>query len=144
MSDFADKIAGAERYEKLLGSKFAAAMYVADKGRRYAEAHDNYVLHSEGVVYALTGKVPESAKKYEEGRYKPRNQTDALDRVKYIDDREVRDAVYATIRDSKENSHLIYNYNGCIDLAKRARIRVVSNIVWDQLIRESIDNKYFQ
>lgn len=143
MTDFEKKQAGALKYEKLTGTKFGAAMYVAHLARNYAEAHDNYTLHSEAVTWALTGEVPKSAKDYENGRYRSRERTDALDRVKYIDDREVRDAVYATIRDSRANSHLIYNYNGVQDASKRSRIRVVSNIVWDQLVRESIDSKYF-
>ena len=52
----------------------------------------------------------------------------------YIADKEVCNAVYDSYYDSKKQTHLIYVYNSIQDEPRRARVRVLTRMLWYTLI----------
>lgn len=143
MTEFERKMQGAARIEAAVGSKFGAVMYIAQEARKRAEANDHYVLDSEAVCWVITGDVPESAKKFQSGYYESRSKRSPIDRINYIEDRQVREAVKGTITKSLKKLHLIYTYKGIQDEYRKSRVRVISNMIWDEITREQVDNKFF-
>lgn len=48
----------------------------------------------------------------------------------YIDDKDIKDAVYDSFYDSKKNKNLIFIYNDIDDESRRARVRILTRILW--------------
>ena len=110
---------------KSFDSVYEATMYVAKTARRYAEKTNNRVLHSEAIDWVLTGETPEIL-----------NQSHRR-AISYIDDllSEVSDSlvcrsVRCSVYESTRNKHLIYRYIDVNDEPRRARVRVLTNMIW--------------
>ena len=106
-------------------SVYGATMYVAKAARRYAEKTNNRVLHSEAIDWVLTGETPEIL-----------NQSHRR-AISYIDDllSEVSDSlvcrsVRCSVYESIQTKHLIYRYIDVNDEPRRARVRILTNMIW--------------
>lgn len=104
---------------------YLATMQMAQDAREIAVSLDNRITLSSALNYAASGLVPDP-KDYPDHR---------LDRVKnyidYIDDIEIKSAVIKSYEASLAKYNLIYDYNTVEDGPRRARIRVLMNILWD-------------
>ena len=54
----------------------------------------------------------------------------------YIDDIEVKNAVYDSFYLSKSHNNLIYEYNDITDLPRQARVRVLTRMLWHKVYFE--------
>ena len=56
----------------------------------------------------------------------------------YIDDKDIKDAVYDSFYDSKLKKNLVYVYNNISDAYKKARVRILTRMLWYNLIGMNI------
>lgn len=130
------------KFEQALGSKFAAIVYVSKLARRRAKSVHNCITESQAISWVITGVIPERVILYLQ-RKKLQETADiryAEDRLLYVEDVGVRDAVHETIQTSRESGHLIYSYKDVFDEPRKARVRILSNIIWDEMRKIRIDN----
>ena len=130
------------QFEKALGSKFAAIVYVSKLARHRAKSVDNCITESQAISWVITGVKPANIESYmkEKKRRETADLTYAEDRLLYIEDKEVKEAVRLTITMSREQKHLIYNYNDICDEPRKARVRILSSMIWDEMKRIQVEN----
>ncbi len=104
---------------------YLATMRMAQDAREIAASLDNRITISSALDFAAKGLQPDP-KDYPDHR---------LDRVKnyieYITDVEVKSAVIKSYEESLEINNLYYDYNTVEDEPRRARVRIIMNILWD-------------
>ena len=131
-----------DRYVEAFGNRFAAINYVASVARRRRNAVHNCITESEALDWVVSGIEPTNLRPNLKLYFKHKNRTKEYvnDRLCYILDDEVRLAVKYTINNYKESGHLIYNYNNISDRSRQARVRVLSNIIQDELKQIEIED----
>ncbi len=129
-------------YVQALGSNYAAILYISGVARRRMKRVNNCISESEAISWIITGKEPEYLqKKLEYADY--RKNIDLIyanDRLLYIEDTEVREATRETILASKRENHLIYKYKDVSDESRKARVRILSNLIWDEMRQIRLEN----
>ena len=118
-----------------LGSPYAAIHYISQSARKKRQQVDNRILESEAITWALTGVQPKLRKRV-------RNISDEynlsyLDEVlSYVDDDEVCTSVRESYSQSVKSHHLIYCYHNNLDEDRKARVRVLTKMVWYNIEQE--------
>ena len=116
------------------GNRYAALSYVQRKARNYLEETDNLILDSEAVTWALRGERPEIADRQTYSQVKRRYATSYIEEVLcYVDDLDVKRSVRKSIKASKSNQNLVYVYEGELSDSRSARVRILTNIIWNEL-----------
>lgn len=110
---------------KSLG-EYEAVLQIAQEARAIVHSLGNRITDSEAISFAARGEMPD-----------PKNYPDhRLDRVKnyvvYIEDIEVRSAVVASYEESLRKDNLVYEYMSVGDEPRKAKIRIIMNILWDK------------
>lgn len=125
------------------GNRYAAINYVAKLGRKRRDSVDGCITEAQALSWVITGVEPPYIKKYLATQKQRREmaQNYVEDRLLYIDDLEVRDAVRSSIQQSKHSNHLIYCYNNTNNEGQRARVRVLCNIIWDELRQLDVEDR---
>jgi hypothetical protein len=103
---------------------------------------NNCISESEAISWVITGVEPKHLQKklkYAETR-KNLDIIYANDRLLYIDDIDVRESTRETILVSKKEKHLIYKYKDVLDESRKARVRILSNLIWDEMKQIRIEN----
>lgn len=107
---------------------------VMKSARRLSENYNNQLLHSNAISHVVRGdelethpSLADSKNEYEAHHIRNLFCT--------IDDKEVCDAVYDSFYDSKSANHLIYVYNNVEDEPRKARVRVLTRMLWHTLIK---------
>lgn len=125
---------GYNEFEELVnvydGNRYDACMYVAKEARRRASCCKDSVLDSESIAWVLTGKrhkLSISTKKKLEKWYN--NQYDILN---YVENKDIRKSVTRSLGISKTVKHLVYAYEKSLKDEDKARVRVLTNILWYQ------------
>lgn len=122
-------------YEIALGSRYAAIMYISKLARHRAKSVHNCITESQAISWVITGIEPKTLRSNLEYR-KVRKTMDlryAMDRLLFIDDIEVREATRKSIIESRKRNYLIYYYKDVVDPHRKARIRILSNMIWDEM-----------
>lgn len=105
---------------------YQATVQIAQIAREIASSLDYRIPWATALDYAARGELPDP-KDYPDHR---------LDRVKdyltSVNDVEVRSAVLSSYEQSLGKNHLIYDYTFVEDEPRRARIRIILNILWDK------------
>jgi len=121
-----------EKYTNILGSKYAAIMYVAKTSRKIAEENNNVISHSSALNYVVTGERPKILdSKIDLRSYEDKVFDNALDILKYVDDEDVCKAVVSSIEESRKLLHLIYVYKNVDDDPRMSRIRILCRLIWE-------------
>ena len=116
------------------GNKYAALSYVQRKARNYLNETDNIILDSEAVTWALRGERPEIADRQTYSQVKRRYADSYIEEVLcYVDDLEVKRSVRKSIKASRHNQNLVYVYDGELSASRSARVRILTNIIWNEL-----------
>lgn len=104
---------------------YLATLQMAQDAREISKSLDNRITISSALDFAARGERPDP-KDYPDHR---------LDRVKnyieYITDIEVKSAIIKSYEESLKINNLYYDYNTVEDAPRRARIRIIMNILWD-------------
>lgn len=116
------------------GNRYAALSYVQRKARDYLKETDNLILDSEAVTWALRGERPEIADRQTYSQVKRRYATSYIEEVLcYVDDLDVKRSVRKSIKASRSNQNLVYVYEGELSDSRSARVRILTNIIWNEL-----------
>ncbi len=122
--------------EKQFSTVYEGVMWVAVEARKKANQTGNLLLHSEAIDWVLTGKEPEVIKILQDKKKQRKSFTRAYleEILSYVDDKEVCRSVKDSIYESKKCNHLIYIYKDVQDDSRRARIRVLTRMIWYHLV----------
>lgn len=100
---------------------YADVTMVFRQARKLADDHNNEILHSKAITHILHGTEPAP----KEMKRSEREAEIIRDFFCSIEDKEVCDAVYDSYYEGKQNSNLVYVYNGITDEARKARVRIL-------------------
>lgn len=111
-------------------------MNVSNQARSLADRSGNSILHSEAISMVLKGEQTDIISDDElideyESKY-------IKELFMYIDDKDIKDAVYDSFYDSKLKKNLVYVYNNISDVHKKARVRILTRMLWYNLIGMNI------
>lgn len=120
------------------GSKFEAIRQISKDARAKKVQCKNVITESEAITWALTGKQPHNlAQRMNRAAtrktYNPTSfyQEEYMkDLLCYIDDSDICDSVIASFHASKRSHNLVYKYIGNISDENKARVRILTNMVW--------------
>lgn len=99
--------------------------------RQLADSVGNHILHSQALTSIIQDKPID--KNVVNWRYNKFNNNEVNEFLSDIDDVDVSNAVYDSIHISNEKRHLIYRYNNISDEGRRARIRILTRMLYDNL-----------
>ena len=124
-----------EFYKKLNSSPciYADILSVSKQAKDLAKRSGEAILHSEAISMVLKGETSnlisddEVIDEYESKYIK--------EMFMYIDDKDIKDAVYDSFYDSKKNHNLIYQYNDIIEPDRQARVRILTRMLWFNLVQ---------
>lgn len=110
---------------------YEKVMNVVSKARDLSAQYNNKILHSEAITNIIHGTLPDIQYLSDlESEFESRYIRDVFC---YIDDKELCDAVYDSFYASKKKNNLIYVYNSISEPNRRARIRVLTRMLWYKL-----------
>ena len=134
------------QYEKACGSKFAAIMYVSKLARHRMKLVDNCIPESKALLWIVTGIEPPAVIAWRDNQARKADRVESYvqDRIYYIEDTEIRTAVEYSIEQSKLAKHLIYRYKSISDPYKKARVRILCKMIWDELQKLEEDNRVYK
>lgn len=112
--------------------RYGQVIRVAKEARSLADEYDNNIFHSEALSFVMTGAKPNNKYRYAD-EYEA---TVIKEMCCYIDDIEVKNAVYDSFYLSKSHNNLIYEYNDITDLPRQARVRVLTRMLWHKIYFE--------
>lgn len=122
---------GFRRYLETADNPYDEVMQVASKARELSALYNNKILHSEAITSIIHGTQPDIQCLFDiESEFESRYIREVFC---YIDDKELCDAVYDSFYASKEKNNLIYVYNSISEPDRRARIRVLTRMLWYKL-----------
>lgn len=105
---------------------YLAVMEMAEDTRTICHYLDNRITVATALEYASQGKMP-NPKDFPDHR---------LDRVReyltYVNDIAIKSAVIKSYEYSLKQNDLIYDYNNVEDESRKARVRIIMNILWDK------------
>lgn len=117
------------------GSRYAATIFVGRKARELAEKYDNVISHAEALTWLLSRRVPDGVIQYGE-RIRQREQRPLMYAKEYLSnilDESVRISVWKSLEKSKAEGHLLYCYEEVYDGYRQARVRILTNKLWNEL-----------
>lgn len=118
-----------------MGSPFAAINYIAKSARVKRQQVDNRILESEAITWALTGIQPQLRERVH--TVDEWYNISYLDEVlSYVDDEQVADSVRESYSESARTHHLIYCYHSSLDESRKARVRVLTRMIWYNIQQE--------
>lgn len=132
-----------KKYESALGSTFAAIKYISALARQRRASVHNCITESQAIAWVISGVEPDNVKLYYHNLKlrRQRARTYKNDRLSYIEDTEVRNSVSFSLDQSKEVGHLIYCYQDIYDESRKARVRILCNMIWDELRQIEMDDE---
>lgn len=118
-----------------IGSPFAAVNYIAQSARKKRQEVDNRILESEAITWAVTGIQPKLRKKIP--KVADWYNLSLIDEVlSYVDDEQVAISVRESYNESAKVHHLIYCYHKGLDESRKARVRILTRMIWYNIQQE--------
>ena len=118
-----------------LGSTYAAVNYVAKESRKLMMQCNNELLGSEAITCVLTGQPPK--RKHRHLSDKDLYSSSIVDDVLFdVNDDSVEESVRDSYEASLEQHHLIYCYHSELTEPQKARVRVLTNMIWYNIKQE--------
>lgn len=121
------------------GSTFDTIQQLSLQSRKKMKECQNVISESEALTWAVSGVAPKNIRK----RMKARElRLNAYQPVRYyqeeymedlltgVDDIDIRQSVRKSFNKSKEVGHLIYMYINDLSDGNKARVRILTNLVW--------------
>ena len=114
-------------YEELCKriNPYQAILQMAKETRSICNSLPNRITESVALDYAARNEIPN-----------PNDFPDhRLDRVReyllYVEDIEIKSAVISSYEETLKKNNLVYEYKTISDEPRKARVRVITNILWD-------------
>lgn len=136
---FSDLKQAFENQEKEYGCKYAAVNAIAKRARSKLSEVNNHCNISDAIRWATTGEEPDiSINEAVIQKMRSQSYQDIIDQVlDDVDDEDTRRAVLASIADSRYEGHLIYNYKEIEDERKKARVRILTRMIFYSIYKKS-------
>ena len=117
------------KFLEVQDNKFGLILGVARQARELSEDYDDLILHSEAITHTVHGTKPrlKDITRWESEAF------EIKDMFCSIEDVDVCNAVYDSFYASKEANNLLYVYNNIENPYIRARVRILTRILWDKL-----------
>lgn len=124
-----------DRCKRFGSDRYAATLSIAKQARQLEEKYENKILSSEALTWVVRGEEPKILKILEDiDKKRLSDEVRTMEEyLIYIDDMDVRYAVEDSIEKSLSDKHLIYVYNDVEDLPRKARIRILCNMIWQNI-----------
>lgn len=106
---------------------------IMQNARNIAVACDNKILHSEAITHVVNGTEP--AHVFIENFHDEYEAYHIRELFCEIEDKEICDAVYDSFYESKSKRNLMYIYNKITESGRKARVRVLTRILWYKLVK---------
>ena len=128
------------KLENDFGNIYLAVKHVAEEARKLQSANVR-LSEARAITWVLSGKIPEElSPDYPRTKRKSEVAKVIDDYLEGVTKSEIRSAVKETIVKSLGDHHLLYEYLNVLDEGDRARVRVLSNMIWCKL--ETIEEVY--
>ena len=115
-------------------NEYQACMYIGKRARYLASKYENVPLNSECISWVLHNIPPDIIQEFKKIVYQRTSKAALISEITSLCcDTDVLTAISDTIYYSMKRKNLIYIYNKIQDEGKRARIRILSRMVWDNL-----------
>ena len=122
------------------GNIYVAVNYVAAEARR-RQATDTRLSESRAITWVLSGKIPEElSPDYQRKQRKSVVISVIEDHLQDVSDDRIKAAVKQSIIKSIGDHHLLYEYLDVLDEGNKARVRVITNMIWYKL--ETLEEVY--
>lgn len=124
---------------KNYSSKYEAIQALCEDARHKMKQAENVISESQGLTWALTGIEPDyieqriKLKAERENAYKPviYYQEEYMNELlSLVDDEDICESVRQSFKESKATGHLLYVYINHISDGNKARVRILTNLVW--------------
>lgn len=105
---------------------------IAKTARKMCSDYDNMILQSQAISHAAHGTEPDL---YDIQQSKDEYEARVIkEEFCYIDDVEVKHAVYDSFYASKAKNNLVYVYNDIKSESKKSRVRIITRMLYHKLI----------
>lgn len=131
-----------KQFEICEGNKYKAVIYISKLARHRRKLVNYVITESEAITWVISGVKPDNLYNRIKNNLKLKND-DVLppyDRLVYIDDKDVVECVKISVKHSK-NNHLVYIYNEIKDKHRQARVRILTNMIVDELYVQRVTDK---
>jgi hypothetical protein len=117
------------KFLEVQDNKFGLILGVARQARELSEDYDDLILHSEAITHTVHGTKPrlKDITRWESEAF------EIKDMFCSIEDVDVCNAVYDSFYASKAAGNLLYVYNNIENPYIRARVRILTRMLWDKL-----------
>ena len=121
-------------YKKLSNSSsiYSDVMSISNQARELSKRSGESILHSEAISMVLKGDTSKIV--FDDDVIDEYESKYIKEMFMYIDDKEIKDAVYDSFYDSKKNRNLIYVYNEITDENRKSRVRILTRMLWFNLV----------
>ena len=120
-----------DKYKQYSTNPFRATQILYEKARQICKETHNVVSPSEALTLVIRGEEPDILSRSFRMKGDQSIPANILDtELEYVTKDEIREAVEDSIYDSLKIRHLIYRYKGLLDESEKARVRVLTNIIW--------------
>lgn len=132
-----DSINAANELINKYQNPYLIAAALGAKARKKADDVDNVILHSEAISWVLTDKVPSILRTTNRFSHRKLYINDSVYEIlSGIDDNNIRECVKCSISKSIDANNLIYVYNDLPNDNQKARVRVIVNIIWYEILNK--------
>ena len=118
-----------DRYDS---DKFYAVAVIGRMASNLVKKYKGVILPSEAISWLFTGDRPEILNKYKRYQLTYEFTTFEEDVLELVEDEEIKACVIESIKESKKNQNLTYFYKDVKDTNCKARIRILTRIIWYQ------------
>lgn len=118
--------------DKYDSDKFYAVAVIGRMASNLVGKYKGVILPSEAISWLFTGERPEILNEYKRCQLTYEFTTFEEDVLELVEDKEIKDCVIESIKKSDENQNLTYCYKGVKDTNYKARIRILTRIIWYQ------------
>lgn len=116
--------------EKYDSDKFYAVAVIGRMASNLVRKYNGVILPSEAISWIFTGERPEILNKYKRYQLTYQFTTFEDDVLELVEDEEIKDCVIESMQKSIENQNLTYCYKDVEDTSYKARIRILTRIIW--------------
>lgn len=125
---------------------YIACNVLANSARNLCIDNLNCLSESEAISWILTNTPPKKLDKYlqYELHKESRMIEHLIDSLCYVDDKDIKACVGLSILNSIGEGHLIYEYRNIENEYLKSRIRILCNIIWNELKIIQNEDKIFR
>nr|DAE37501.1 MAG TPA: hypothetical protein [Caudoviricetes sp.] len=120
--------------ERCNGNVYRAVYELGQSAAKRVKDCNNKISNSEAISWVLNGDKPD----YEHRRAYWDTKKAIIEQyidtnLELVDDKQIRKCVRSSVWDSLNHRYLLYDYKGVDDEPRRARIRILTKLIWYEI-----------